>query len=210
MLPKRTLIFDFDGTLADTLPRIVAISNRLASEFGYCQVHEADIEALRGQRSREVLRRLQVPLFKMPAIARRFKSELQKEIHLVTPFASVRAVIEQLQPYYTLGVVTSNSVANVNKFLDANSMTHFRFVRSSAGLFGKSRVLNRVLRENRLAKSDTLYVGDEVRDIEAARACGVDAIAVTWGANSTDKLAQWQPRFMAHRPEELLTIVANW
>ena len=82
MSPKRTLIFDFDGTLADTLPRIVAISNRLAAEFGYRQVREEDVEALRGQRSREVLRQLRVPVYKIPTIARRFKSELQKEIHL--------------------------------------------------------------------------------------------------------------------------------
>ena len=89
-------------------------------------------------------------------------------------------------------------------------MNHFAFVRSSAGLFGKSRVLRRVLRERQLTGAGVLYIGDEVRDIEAARACGIDTIAVAWGANHVDKLTQWNPRFMAHRPEELLTIVAGW
>lgn len=204
------MIFDFDGTLADTLPSIVAISNRLASEYGYQQVREEDIEALRGQRSREVLQRLQVPLLKIPALARRFKAELQKEIHLVAPFAAIQTVIDQLQQEYILGIVTSNSVANVNRFLEVNGMSCFAFVRSSAGLFGKGRVLNKVIREKHLIKSETLYIGDEVRDIEAARSCGIDTVAVTWGANTMDKLAQLQPRFMAHRPEELLTIVADW
>ena len=210
MSPERTLIFDFDGTLADTLPRIVAISNQLASEFGYRLIQEADIETLRGQRSREVLRRLRVPLFKIPTIARRFKAELQKEIHLATPFASVRAVVEQLQTNHVLGIVTSNSVVNVNRFLEANQMSYFTFVRSSSGLFGKERVLRRVIQEQQLTTSETLYVGDEVRDIEAARACGIDTVAVTWGANNANKLTQWHPRFIVHRPEELLTIVAEW
>ena len=210
MSSERTLIFDFDGTLADTLPSIVAISNRLAAEFGYQEVRVADIEALRGQRSREVLRRLQVPLLKIPTLARRFKAELQKEIHLVSPFASIRPVVEQLQQHYVLGIVTSNSAANVDRFLEANDMLYFSFVRSAANLFGKSHVLNRVIREQHLMKAETLYVGDEVRDIEAARASGIDMVAVSWGANNVDKLAQWQPRFIAHRPEELLTIVAEW
>ena len=210
VLPKRAIIFDFDGTLADTLPAIVAISNRLATEFGYRQVQEEDIETLRGQRSREVLRTLRVPLFKVPTIAQRFKSELHKEIHLIVPFPSIRTVIEQLRHDYVLGIVTSNSVANVNRFLEVNELSYFSFVRSSVGLFRKSRVLNRVIRENQLSKANTLYVGDEVRDVEAARVCGIDSVAVAWGANTIDKLAQVQPRFIIRRPEELLTIIANW
>lgn len=208
--PQRTLIFDFDGTLADTLPRIVSISNRLATEFGYRHVREEDIEALRGQRSRDVLRRLKVPLLKIPTLARRFKAELRKEIHLVKPILTVPMVVAQLQSHYLLGIVTSNSVANVRAFLAANNMDHFAFVRSATGLFSKSSVLNQVVREQGLAKAETLYIGDEVRDIEAARACGIDTIAVTWGGNNAEKLAQMNPRFIAYQPEELLTIVARW
>lgn len=210
MLPDHTLIFDFDGTLADTLPRLVAISNRLAPEFGYRQVLKEDIVTLRGKRSREVLRHLKVPLFKIPALALRIKAELQQEIHLVPPSIPVRTVLEQLKSHYRLGIVTSNSVVNVNKFLEANRMVFFDFVRSSSGLFGKGQTLSRVLKEKRLSKSKTLYVGDEVRDIEAARQCGIETIAVTWGANDADKLSQFQPRFLIHQPEELLTILANW
>ena len=210
MLPERTIIFDFDGTLADTLPRIVAISNRLAPEYGYRPVLEEEIEWLRGKRSREVLRHLKIPLFKVPTLALRLKAELQKEIHLVRPFASIRSVVGQLTLHYRLGIVTSNSVANVNQFLDANDMPYFEFVRSSAGLFRKGRVLHRVTHEHSLSKNETLYVGDEVRDIEAARACGIDTIAVAWGANRLDKLLEARPRFVAHRPEELLEIVATW
>ena len=206
---RRTLIFDFDGTLADTLPRLVAISNRLAAEYGYRTIAEADIPMLRGKRSVEVLRWLRVPLIKIPAIARRFKAELYREIDQVAPTLTIQDSVGQLAAIYTLGIVTSNSVANVQRFLQTHDWPYFTFVRASAGLLGKSQVLKRLMRERKLVRAETLYIGDEVRDINAARACGLDTVAVSWGANHAERLAQAQPWALVHRPEELVQVITG-
>jgi phosphoglycolate phosphatase-like HAD superfamily hydrolase len=208
--PKRTLIFDFDGTLADTLPHLLALSNRLASEYGYRQVVEEDIEALRGLHAREVIRWLGVPWYKLPRLARRFRAELHHEMPLVAPVESMPAAIAQLAPDFGMGIVTTNSVDNVRSFLTTHRMPHFAFVCSSPRLLGKQRTLKWVLREQRLLSADTLYIGDEVRDVEAARACGLDALAVSWGANDAYTLKRASPYAMVHDPGDLPEVVDAW
>lgn len=207
MQAKRTLVFDFDGTIANTLPHILTISNRLAGEFGYRSVKEDEIELFRGKSSREALALLQIPLVRLPAIARRMKAELQKDIHLLKPILSVKEVLYELASHYRLGIVTSNSSSNVERFLKANEMAYFDFIYSSSSLFGKSRVLRGVLKARQLRREETVYVGDETRDIEAAKKTGIDMIAVAWGANSAEVLASLQPQFLIQQPEELLALL---
>ena len=210
MSPRPTLIFDFDGTLADTLPHLLALSNRLAPEYGYRQVIEGDIEALRGLHAREVIRWLGVPWYQLPRLARRFRVELHREMPFVVPIESVPAAVAQLAPDFGMGIVTTNSVANVRVFLTAHRMPHFAFVGSSIRLLGKRHTLKQILRKQLLVAADTLYIGDEVRDIEAARACGLDTVAVGWGANDAAKLQQAQPYAIVHRPSELPEAVDAW
>lgn len=210
MSPKPTLIFDFDGTLADTLPLLLALSNRLAPEYGHRRVAEADIEALRGLHAREVLRWLKIPWYKLPRLARRIRAELHREMAQVAAIKTIPATITQLAPDFRLGILTTNSVANVRIFLTTQQMTHFTFVRSSPRLLGKRRTLKRVLREQRLVATDTLYIGDEVRDVEAARACGLDTLAVSWGANAADSLTRAKPYAIVHHVSELPGAIRAW
>ncbi len=51
------------------------------------------------------------------------------------------------------------------------------------------------------------YVGDEVRDVVAARQAQVKSIAVTWGFNTLTALQQAQPHALIEQPQELLTIL---
>lgn len=209
MEAKQVLVFDFDGTIADTLPRILAISNRLSEEFGYRQVPDDEIEMFRGKRSREALKLLQIPFTKIPAIALRMKAELQKDMHLSKPISSVKEVLNELRSSYRLGIVTSNSQSNVERFLGANEMPFFDFIYSSSSLFGKSLVLKSMLRARQLLREGTVYIGDETRDVDAARKSGIDMIAVSWGANSAEALARQKPQYLIHHPEGLLTLLGK-
>ena len=59
-----------------------------------------------------------------------------------------------------------------------------------------------------LHPSNVLYVGDEVRDIEAAKKAGIRIAAVTWGYNSKKALEAYKPDYLVTKPEELLQICA--
>jgi len=209
MEAKQALVFDFDGTIADTLPHILAISNRLSADFGYRRVPDDEIEMLRGVRSREALKILKIPLLRIPAIALRMKAELQKEIHLLKPINSMKDVLGELTSSYQLGIVTSNSRSNVERFLEANQMPYFKFIYSSSSLFGKSSVLCGMLRTHQLLRDETVYIGDETRDVDAAKRSGIDMIAVSWGANTADALARQQPQHLIHHPGGLLTLLSD-
>ena len=72
-MPFPLVIFDLDGTLADSLPWFLRNVNGVADKFSFRRIAEADIEALRGLGSREILGRLEVPLWKLPGIARHMR-----------------------------------------------------------------------------------------------------------------------------------------
>ena len=84
----------------------------------------------------------------------------------------------------------------------------FQFIHSEANYFGKTRLLKKIINQYKLDKSRVFYIGDETRDIEAAKQSGLHSIAVTWGFNSEKILSQHEPDFIARKPEDLLTILS--
>lgn len=205
----KVILFDFDGTLADTLDAIVRITNRLSSEFGYKPASPEDIVRLKQLTSREVIRQSGVSVFKLPFLLRKVRSELNQEIHLLAPISGIRDVLLELKAQGNqLGIVTSNAQENVLFFLENNKLQNlFDFVYSEMKLFGKSRVIKHFLKQTNLSPQSVVYVGDETRDIEAARQTGIQAIAVGWGFNSPEILAKHHPDFLIHSPEELAVVI---
>lgn len=203
------IIFDFDGTLADTLEALVGITNRLAKEFGYQSVDSEEVKLLQDLSSQEIIRRSGISLFKLPFLLRRVKIELSREIHKLQPIAGVPEVLLALkQAEYRLGIVTSNDEENVRAFLKSHGLQDlFDFVYSGTALFGKNKVLTRLLKQKQIYHHSAIYVGDETRDIEAAKQVRIKSIAVSWGFNSKQALVRQNPDFLIHHPQELLPII---
>lgn len=205
----KTIFFDFDGTIADTLTEFVKIVNRLAIEFGYRVASPEDIQQLRQLSSKEILRVAAVPIWQIPFLIRRLKKELNREIEGVTPIPGMKATLQHLKSRgVKLGILTSNSQENVSKFLRERGMEDlFDRIYAGTSLFGKDKILRKILRQENLAPDEFMYVGDETRDVDAARKSGVRAIAVGWGFNTPDALAHRQPDFLLHEPRELIEIL---
>ncbi|WPP52428.1 HAD-IA family hydrolase [Catalinimonas niigatensis] len=206
MQQKTTLLFDFDGTIADSLHRLLEISNGLADEFGFMKVEHQDIAYFRTKSTLETFRKLKVPLLKVPLIAARVKKEFQREVHLSQPFPQMAQIIPKLSQHFTLGILTSNTETNVKQFLDVHQLSFFNFIYSSSNLFGKSRGIKRIMREKKISQEEMVYIGDEMRDIEAAKTSGIDIIAVSWGAHNAKALASLRPSYLIHHPNELLEL----
>ena len=83
----------------------------------------------------------------------------------------------------------------------------FNPIYSAKNIFGKHRVIQKLMKERKLDAKTTIYVGDEVRDIEASKRVGIDIISVSWGLNSHEILAKYPPTYLIDKPEELNTIL---
>jgi len=208
----KVIIFDFDGTIADTLDAIVSITNRLAEEFGYKQTSQEDLAILRNLTSRQIIKQSGVSIFKIPFLIKKVKAELNNEIQELSAFIGIKeAFIELKSQGNRLGIVTSNSKENVTAFLHKNGLQElFDFIYSAPTIFGKSKVINRIVKTENIKLEDVIYVGDETRDIEAAKKTHIKAIAVTWGFNSKEVLAEQNPDFLIHKPNELIEAIRSW
>jgi phosphoglycolate phosphatase len=206
----KLLVFDFDGTIADTLEIAITILNKLAGEFGFRALHPKDLERARDMRTRQLMRFLHIPTRKMSRLARRGSEELHACIHSVQPLAGMPEALRELQALgYSLGIITSNSEVNVHIFLRSHGLELFDFVRCSSKLLGKARMIRSVIRRQHVRAADILFVGDETRDIEAAKKVGIRIAAVTWGYNSRRSLEAMKPDFVFESPRELVAFLAN-
>lgn len=206
-LRVNVIIFDFDGTIADSFETVYTIATRLSREFGY-PPEPLSIAQLKDLSSREIVQLVNVPRYRLPFILRRLRRELNQQINTLEPIVGIPETLQQLhQQGYRLGIVTSNSKANVVTFLVTHQLDQvFDFVESGLTLFGKGKILRRVISHLPRSTTSAIYVGDETRDIEAARSIGIPIVAVTWGYNSAVALSAYQPDYLIEAPAQLLEV----
>jgi len=187
-------IFDFDGTLADSFDFFLASHNTLARRHGFAEVDPARIDEYRGQEPRELMRRLGVPMWKLPLIAKDFIGMMARNAESIRLFDGVAEALQALSASgVELAIVTSNSLENVSRVVGNELMSRIRHVESGASLFGKRRRLERVLKTANIARQHAIYVGDQPTDARAAQAAGIAFGAVRWGYATAAVLDQRSP-----------------
>lgn len=188
------LIFDFDGTLADSAPWMTRTMNDIADQFGWRKVSDREIEMLRGKSNMEIVRYLGVPMWKLPSIAAEMRRRIARDIDQIGLFTGTDELLRSLDDAgLKLAVVSSNSEVNVRRVLGTNNAARIDTFECSASIFGKSQKLRAVMRRLGVAPEATLCVGDETRDIEAAREVGAASGAVLWGYATPEVLVKFSP-----------------
>ncbi len=210
-MSRKVIIFDFDGTLADTLGALLVVTNRLALEFGYPLTTPERLSNLRNLSSREIIQQSGVPVVKIPFFLKKIRDYLQDDILNLKTIPGIQDALIQLKnDGNCLGILTSNSEENVKIFLKNQGMQDlFSFIYSETSLFGKDKSLRKLIRKNNLITEEVIYVGDETRDIEASKKIHIKVIAVSWGFNSGEVLAKYNPDFLLHQPSELIAVLRS-
>ncbi len=199
------IIFDFDGTIADSLPTLLECLNNNAAYYGYKKINDPDM--FRDKNMQEVMRELGITFLKLPLVVRAIRKEIGLKITHIKTFPGMEQVLKQLHEQgISLGILTSNSQENVKIFLQANNMDFFNIVYGNSRIFGKGKILGNLIKKYNLDTS-TIYVGDETRDIEAAKENNIRCIGVTWGYNTAQALQEKKPDYIIAKPEELLEVV---
>lgn len=206
----RCVLFDFDGTLGDTYTWFVSAMRSMADDFGIRQLDPDEVEALRSVKPREVLERLGLPSWKLPKLARLMRRRMAEDIANVHLFEGAAGLIEALSEHgLTLAIVSSNAEANIRSILGLSLAERFADFDAGVSLFGKAPRLRKVMKRLKVTPSEVIYVGDELRDLEAARKVGIACGLVTWGFTHPESIAEAAPDAVFATPTDLVNYLVQ-
>lgn len=200
----RCVVFDWDGTIADSVPILMEVVNELASEFKYKPVSTARLSEFRTMSAMDFLRyELQLSYLSLPRFEKRSKQECLKKIDRMFVFKGMKKVIDDLKTRgYQVGVLSSNSEESIAQVLKTNDI-QVNFIYSGTSIFGKAHVIKTMLRQQKVKRHEVVYVGDEMRDVDACVKAGIPMIAVDWGFNCGQTLKKTGVQVVS-TPDQLL------
>ena len=205
---KITILFDFDGTLAETMMLILEVFNRLSGVYGYRHLPEEEVEACRHLSIHEFIEHFNIPLWKVPLIAIHARRLMHRDMHRIHPPDGLVEVLTKIHESgnYFMDILTSNRRKNVLKFLSQHNINWFDEVESTRAILSKKKRVEKYIRQKKLDPAQLYYIGDTTIDVESARHAGAKTIAVSWGLNTTEALARVKPDYLVTEPKQLLDI----
>ena len=207
-MKKKAILFDFDGTIADSIPWILKEINNHAVEYGFQPIPSKEFSTMRSSTLAELVKQFNISLFKLPFFIATMRREVKKDINKMGLCAGIKELLLKLKKRgLRMGVVSSSPRENIEAFLLRHDLNMFEFIHSELNIFGKSAALEGVMREYNMKKEETIYVGDEIRDIEACKAIGLDIISVTWGFNDEMGLRKHGATHVVDSPDAILKLL---
>ena len=206
----KAVIFDFDGTIADTGVLTEHIIKMLSKEYGREPLNKKEVEELRKLSYAQIIKKHRIPARAVPKIIIRVPQIINERIHTVKPHEGMIELVKSLSNIdgLIIGVLSSNTRRNINTFLANNKVRDkFNFVNTGVSLYGKQAKIRQALRRLKIKPEDAIYVGDEVRDIQAAKKVPMKIIAVPWGLNHASLLKKHNPDYLINKPSTIEKIV---
>jgi phosphoglycolate phosphatase-like HAD superfamily hydrolase len=205
-LAVKAVLFDFDGTLANSLELGYEVMDILCQKHGYNILPQ---DAYRTLGTRQVIREMGIPIWRLPRLMREGRRLMAERICEISPVEGIKEALSELDSLgLLLGVVTSNSGDNVKSWLTYHKLdNYFDVILGGGGLLRKERCIRRVMNKLNLKPNELLYVGDESRDIIACQHLGIQGVAVTWGLDLEQKLLNDNPANLIACPKELAPLV---
>ncbi len=212
----KLLIFDWDGTLCDSLSRIALCVRCAAEEVGLPAPLEHEAREIVGLGLVDALEALFPGIHMDQILAMRdsYSRHFVKLDRKPSPFfEGVEATLEQLKSEgYLLAVATGKSRRGLDRVLKARNLSGFfhgsRCADETAGK-PNPRMLHELLEEFRFLPEDALMVGDTEFDMSMAVNAGVSRVAVSYGAHSPDRLQKYQPLACLDKFVEIRDLLKN-
>ncbi|CAM0556917.1 HAD-IA family hydrolase [Vreelandella titanicae] len=205
------IIFDWDGTLMDSVPRIVSCMQAAALEAEWGALSAAEVEDIIGLGLPEAIAKLCPGI--LPAQAERLRERyahhfVQADTTPMAFFSGVEAHIARLRGHeqQRLAVATGKSRRGLDRiFTETGSGAWFHASRTADETRSKPhpQMLSELLAELAVPVERAVMVGDTEYDMEMARAMGMDRVGVSYGVHAPERLAMSEPKWIAHSVDEL-------
>ena len=199
------ILFDFDGTIADTISAGLEIINSHAEKFGYKKL-DGDIKTHFS--ALQLVKMAEIKFWKLPYLIYQLKKKLSEKADDIQLLTEAPLLIKKCyEAGFELGILTSNSLKNVQTFLKKYELdSFFTFLRTDVSLFGKKKALRKA---KKVLNKRILYIGDEIRDIEACRKNDIPIVSIPWGLNSFEVLEEHNHGLVAKSAEEAYNLIIN-
>ncbi len=210
----KAVLFDLDGTLADTARDLGAALNRLLAEEG---LPPQPYEAVRPIASHGA-RGLVSLGFGIDKSHPRFEEyRLRFLDHYEHSFADKTVLFDDINPLIDAlqarqlqwGIITNKPMRFTDRLVPALPFASAPAVVVSGDTVGVAKPdpapMLHAVQQLGVAPEECLYVGDAERDIQAGRAVGMKTVLVNWGyISDDDDTASWQADFAIDQPLQLL------
>ena len=203
------LVFDFDGTLADSLSVMLDIYNKeIAPKWDLKPITSEDWHMLRQTSITKGMRYIGVKPYQLARLLTDGRRLVKARSHDIKLFPGVVELVKQLvKDGHTLYALSTNDQALIREVFATAGIAKDIEVLKSPRVFGKANSLRRLLKQTHANPLQSWMIGDEVRDMVAAKRVGMNGLAVTWGFQPEVTLAALQPTAIAHELQDIPQLI---
>jgi N-acetyl-D-muramate 6-phosphate phosphatase len=212
-LSIRAVLFDFDGTLADSAPDLAAAVNRMRGQRGLAPLDPSTVRPYASMGARGLLRIgfAMTPehpdyLAMRDEFLERYAERVCEETRLFPGMAEVLDTLERRAVAW--GIVTNKAARFTERIVPQLGVSPACVVCGDSTPHLKPHPASLLLaaEQLKLAPGDCLYIGDDLRDVQAARAAGMRSAAAEWGYHgaAADGPRAWNADLLLSRPQQIL------
>ena len=209
---KTLIIFDWDGTLMDSIGLIVESMHIAGEAHGFQTTDKAvqDIIGLSLMNGIEILYP-QADESQKLAIQQSYAEYYIANSHSTPLFAPIESMLQTLQQQgKKLAVATGKKRKGLDRVLDASESHHYFVMTRCADEAGSKpdpQMLTDILNYTQQQVSDAVFIGDSIYDIQMATQLGMTSIAVNYGTASSAELAAQHPTYQVDTPQALADLL---
>lgn len=207
------VIFDFDGTIADTMPFNFGRLLELLRKEKINLPEKEIIKKIKSNSYLELMKEFKLSWLRIPfmlQIVKQTQRDLYSQIDKIKIFPGIKSLLKDLKDKnYQIGILSSNMQRNVNKFIKINKLNFFDIIYCESNILGKDQTFRKMMKKYNLKTEEIIYVGDEIRDVEACKKVGIKIIGVSWGLHTIEALKKIDVDYIAKKPQKILQIINN-
>jgi phosphoglycolate phosphatase len=204
---KKLIIFDFDGTIANTEDASYQVYQLMTEQYGVTQMSKEELLTIKKMPLKQRIKAQGIPYYMLPKLLSESQSKLSQFMNEAKPFEGIANAIKKLKTEKKLIIVSSNHKKIIKKFLEKEKLDVFIKVFGGAALFGKSATIIKALKKMNIDPKNAIYIGDEVRDVQACKEINLDIISVSWGYDDISLLQQEDSKLIANNVNEMMDLI---
>lgn len=214
---KKTVIFDLDGTLLNTLDSIAYFANKTLEKYGYDTIAVEKYKKLTGNGARVLMERMLKEVHAEGYDFEKMLNDYNKSydddfMYLTRPYDGILDMLGELKKKGIKTAVISNkpdstTVQVVREMMGELTPDIVRGGREGVPLKPDPTAVLEIIEQLGVEKADCLYVGDTATDMETGKNAGLFTVGVLWGFRDREEIEKAGAKAIVSKPAEILKLI---